>query len=172
MSIETRSLLNIVKLRNQLNYNPETGEFHWFESGSGRRSNLIAGCVKKKGNNIWRRIVFDQQEYTSSQLAWALMTGVFPSFIIDHIDQNPLNDKWVNLRRGDNCIDQRNQKKSKRNKTGVVGVKWHKPSAKYHAFIGVGGKQKYLGSSEDFFLATCIRKRAELEYSYSPKHGL
>ena len=81
-------------------------------------------------------------------------------------------DKWINLRRGDKCVVQRNLKKSRRNKTGVTGVKWHKPSSKYHAFIGIGGKQKYLGSSADFFEVVCIRKKAEIEYNYSPRHGL
>ncbi|MCG7552091.1 HNH endonuclease [Pseudoalteromonas sp. Of11M-6] len=167
-------MLNITKLRNQLDYNPETGVFKWRETGSGRRKDLVAGCVKSKRNdrNVWCRIVFDGQEYTSGQLAWALMTGEFPDFIIDHIDQDPLNDKWSNLRRGDACVDQRNNKKSIRNKTGVVGVKFHKTSSKYHAFIGAGGKQKYLGSSDDFFEAVCMRKRAEIEYKYSPNHGL
>ena len=65
-------MLNITKLRNQLSYDPDTGLFKWLESGSGRRSDLVAGCVKEKGNNVWRRIVFDQQEYTSGQLAWTL----------------------------------------------------------------------------------------------------
>jgi hypothetical protein len=165
-------VLNIPKLRNQLSYSPETGEFKWLTSGSGRKMNVAAGCVKRKGNNIWRRITFDQQEYTSGQLAWALMESEFPKFIIDHIDQDPLNDKWENLRRGDKSIDQRNQKKSKRNTTGIVGVKWHKTSSKFHAFIGVGGKQKYLGSSADFFEAVVLRKKAEIEHNYSPKHGL
>ena len=165
-------MLNIVKLRNELAYEPETGLFKWLQSGSGRRADLVAGCVKGKGSNIWRRIVFDQQEYTSGQLAWVFMEGVLPDFIIDHIDQDPLNDKWMNLRRGDKCIVQRNAKKSSRNKTGITGVKWHKTSSKYHAFIGIGGKQKYLGSSADFFEVVCIRKKAEIQYNYSPKHGL
>ena len=78
----------------------------------------------------------------------------------------------INLMRGDKCIVQRNLKKRSRIKTGITGVKLHKTSLKYHAFIGVGGKQKYLGSSADFFEVVCIRKKAEIEYNYSPKHGL
>lgn len=166
--------INITKLRNQLDYDPETGVFKWKESGSGRRSNLLAGCVKRKrnGSNIWRRIVFDGQEYISGQLAWAFMTGEMPTFIIDHIDGDPLNDRWDNLRKGDNFVDQRNLKKSSRNTSGVTGVKWNVKSSKYHAFIGTGGKQKYLGSTPDRFEAICMRKRAEIEYNYSPRHGL
>lgn len=100
------------------------------------------------------------------------MTGIFPDFIVDHIDQNPLNDKWDNLRRGDNCVYQRNQKQLSNNKTGITGVKWVANQRVFHAFIGIGGKQKYLGCSADFFLICCVRKRAEIQYNYSPLHGM
>ena len=162
--------VNIVNLKNQLNYDPLTGVLTWKFSGSGRRDDLIAGYVKKKGINIWRRVVFEQKEYTSSQLIWSLMTGEFPKFIIDHIDGNPINDKWNNLRRGDKCVDQRNARKSKANKTGVTGVRLN--NGYYLVNIGIGtGKQKYIGCSKDFFEAVCMRKKAEIEYNYSPTHG-
>jgi len=167
-------LIDAIKLKNQLTYDPTTGVFKWKESGKGRRKSLIAGCIKKKrgGLNVWRRIVFDGVEYTSGQLAWVLMNGEFPPFIIDHIDGDPLNDKWENLRPGNNCVDQRNQRKSIRNTSGVVGVKWHASSSKYHVYIGAGGVQKYLGCTDDFFQAVCIRKKAEIKYNYSYRHGV
>ncbi|MFS1427355.1 HNH endonuclease [Vibrio splendidus] len=153
------------KIRSQLSYNQETGEIKWLQSGKGRRKNLIAGCVKRKKNNVWRRIVVEGQEHTSGQVAWVLMTGKFPEFIIDHIDGDPLNDSWANLRRGDNCVDQRNAKLSVRNKTGIKGVKL--TNGYYHAYIGSGEGQKYLGSSKDLLEACCMRKRAEIEYNYT-----
>ncbi len=132
-------MLNITNLRNQLSYCPDTGVFTWRESGSGRRADLIAGCVKEKAGNVWRRIVFEQQEYTADQLAWVFMTGVFPDFIIDHIDQDPLNDTWINLRRGDQGIDQRNQKKSRRNTSGSSGTK---PLVNITPLSGSGAESK------------------------------
>jgi hypothetical protein len=162
--------INMVKLKNQLYYDPETGVFKWRESGSGRRKNLIAGCVKKKGLNACRRIVFDQKEYTCGQLAWCLMKGEFPNFIIDHKDGDSLNDKWTNLRRGDDCIDQRNAFRQVRNKTGCTGVRLN--NGYYLAYIGNGsGRQKYLGCSKDLFEAICIRKAAEVGLNYSILHG-
>ena len=166
--------INIPSLKNQLNYDPDSGIFNWKEKGSGRRANLVAGSLKdgRDGKNKWRRIVFEAQEYTSGQIAWALMKGEFPDFIVDHIDQNPLNDKWINLRRGDNFVSQRNQRKSSNNKTGITGVKWVANQGIYHAIIGIGGKQQYLGCSADFFEICCVRKKAEFQYNYSPLHGL
>ena len=164
-------MINLVKLKNQLSYDPLTGVFKWHESGSGRRKNLIAGCVKKKGFNTWRRIVFDQKEYTCGQLAWCIMTNEFPDFIIDHKDGDSLNDKWANLRRGDHCIDQRNAHRQARNKTGCTGVRLN--NGYYLAHIGNGsGKQKYLGCSKDLFNAICIRKSAEASLNYGDAHGM
>ncbi|EGQ9298919.1 hypothetical protein E4T16_15230 [Vibrio parahaemolyticus] len=160
----------VTKIRNQLTYDPDSGIIQWKESGRGRRANLVAGCVKRKKGNVWRRIVIDGKEYTSGQIAWSIMTGHFPDFIIDHKDGDSLNDKWSNLRRGDNCVAQRNLARSRRNKTGVTGVK--QSNGYFVAYIGVGKKQKYLGSTSDFFEAVCLRKRAEKQYNYSPRHGL
>ncbi|WP_139364680.1 HNH endonuclease [Vibrio parahaemolyticus] len=53
---------------------------------------------------MWRRIVIDGKEYTSGQIAWSIMTGHFPDFIIDHKDGDSLNDKWSNLRRGTTAL--------------------------------------------------------------------
>ncbi|MBE8572417.1 hypothetical protein IQR33_23085 [Vibrio sp. OPT46] len=60
--------------------------------------------------------------------------------------------------------------RSRRNKTGVTGVK--QSNGYFVAYIGVGKKQKYLGRTSDFFEAVCLRKRAEKQYNYSPRHGL
>ncbi len=159
-----------IKMRNQLSYCPETGTIKWKMPGRGRRQDLTAGCVKRnRRGQVWRRIVIDGQEYTSGQVAWTIHTGAFPAYIIDHIDGDPLNDAWANLRRGDGAVDQRNNKMSRRNTTGVTGVKFS--NGYYVAYIGNGDQQQYLGSSKDFFEAVCIRKRAEQEFQYSPRHG-
>lgn len=71
-------MINTAKIKNQIDYDPLTGVFKWKESGSGRRPDLIAGCIKRKRSNVWRRIVVDGDEYTSGQLAWILMKGEAP----------------------------------------------------------------------------------------------
>lgn len=86
-------MLDVVAIKSQLNYDSETGIFKWKEKGRGRRGNLIAGCIRTKGNNVWRKIVFQGENFTSGQIAWSIMTGVFPAFVIDHIDGDPLNDE-------------------------------------------------------------------------------
>lgn len=49
--------------------------------------------------------------------------------------------------------------------SGHVGVAWHKGHQKWIAYIGVGGKQKYIGVFNDLKDAIAARKKAEEEFS-------
>lgn len=51
------------------------------------------------------------------------------------------------------------------NKSGHVGVAWHKGHQKWIAYIGVGGKQKYIGVFNDLKDAIAAREDAESKFS-------
>ncbi|MFS9041718.1 hypothetical protein QM894_03895 [Streptococcus cristatus] len=53
--------------------------------------------------------------------------------------------------------------------TGVRGVYFNKEKNRYVAYINVGKKSKYLGSSKSFEKAVALRKEAEEEYGYRDK---
>ena len=62
--------------------------------------------------------------------------------VIDHIDNNPLNNNLNNLQ----IITQRqNSTKDRKGSSEYVGVNWHKASKKWQANIMINGKLKYLG---------------------------
>lgn len=50
------------------------------------------------------------------------------------------------------------------NKSGHVGVAWHKGHQKWIAYIGVGGKQKYIGVFNDLKDAIAAREDAESKF--------
>lgn len=58
----------------------------------------------------------------------------------------------------------RNQRISKRNKTGIRGVCWVKKNQKYQVTIRVDREQIYLGLFADLKKAATIRKQAEQKY--------
>ena len=84
------------------------------------------------------------------RIAWALMTGEWLSreYDIDHINGDPSDNSWVNLRRCLHHQNMRNQSRSVANTTGYKGVAERrdmKSGAIWQARITVGGKTQCLG---------------------------
>ena len=76
--------------------------------------------------------------------------GIFDeSLLIDHIDNNPLNNRIENLRLCNLSENARNANKRVDNSSGYKGVSWHKQSSKWVAQITVNGKRKHLGFFKD-----------------------
>ena len=73
-------------------------------------------------------------------------------------DYSPDNCKW------DTASNQQFNKSLYANsKSGVTGVTWHKRNQCWTVQINKNKKRSYLGSTENFFEACCIRKKAEIE---------
>lgn len=133
--------LTLCYLRMILEYNPDTGVWNWCISkgSSNRKPGDIAGYIHPKG---YRIIKIDGKNYLSGRLAWFYMTGNWPFPEIDHIDRNPSNDKWSNLREASRV--QQNINRDSYNKLGVKGVE--KIGNRYRASIKINGKNVRLGS--------------------------
>jgi hypothetical protein len=117
-----------------LEYLPEQGTFRW------RRAGKQAGCRDTRG---YISITVAGKKYQAHRLAFLLMTGDIPPEV-DHIDQNPSNNVWSNLRAADH---QRNMvNRDLKSRTGVRGVRYRPQRGKWGAEIGVEGKSIWLGS--------------------------
>jgi hypothetical protein len=76
----------------------------------------------------------------ASHIVWFLSTGEWPDQLIDHINQDPLDDRFENLRLVSHRENLMNLKK--RSKYGYGVRKYGK---KFRAQIFAGGKLQYLG---------------------------
>ena len=82
-------------IRELIQYNPDTGSLKWISSGPGRKLYGPAGYYDKRG---YQRIRINGVVYQAARIAWYLSYGEWPKGDVDHIDQNPSNNKLDNLR--------------------------------------------------------------------------
>jgi len=130
------------RLKELLDYNPDTGIFIWKVSGHGCETGDVAGSLNNRG---YRQIGIDYKVYRASRLAWLYMESYFPEHDVDHINRVEGDDKWSNLRHVSHQCNLRNCGRHRNNKSGVTGVSWHKQNEKWVAMIMAVDKQKHLG---------------------------
>jgi len=128
-------MLEHSRLREILDYNPETGVFRW-------KTGKIAGGLDKDG---YRRIKIAGKYYRGGRLAWFYVYGFWPPQTIDHRDRNKTNNAIDNLRLATQA--QQGQNRGAFGATGLKGVtRTHK---KWVARIRISGKLVYLGTFDD-----------------------
>ena len=132
-------------IRSLLDYDPETGIFRFRVRLGGRASiGKIAGCLDRKR---YHRLKINGHLYNASRVAWLHVTGEWPLRLIDHIDGDPSNTRFANLRPATYTENARNSRKTTRNTSGYKGVSYKKDRNKYAAHIRINGKLKHLGYS-------------------------
>ncbi|MFP5340357.1 MAG: HNH endonuclease signature motif containing protein, partial [Gammaproteobacteria bacterium] len=101
------------RLKQLLNYDPETGRFSWKVSARTKRPDrpFGAGCLSPAGYVVLR---VDQKLYPAHRLAWLYMNGSWPSKDLDHIDGRRVNNAIANLREAEQVENQQNRRGAKR----------------------------------------------------------
>lgn len=93
-----------------------------------------------------------------------MIMGKHKGLVIDHIDRNKMNNCKKNLRITTQQINTINRSISKRNKSGVTGVRLREDIMKWTAELMVNGVVHRLGCFENFDDAVLARKNAEERY--------
>ncbi len=132
--------LTVERLKELVNYDPDTGLFQWAIARRKCRKGAVAGCVMKHG---YVGIRIDNFLYTSHRLAWFYAYGVWPADQIDHINNDRADNRLVNLREATNIANSHNRKKSTRNTSGFTGVR--RENSKWQASIKINYKTVRIG---------------------------
>jgi hypothetical protein len=136
------------------------GFLYWKENYWKNLIGSLAGTVSKNG---YRRVNVNGKQYLEHRIIWLMHYGELPK-IIDHIDNNPLNNKIENLRQANSQQNLYNSKISKRNKSGVKCVSWLKKLNKWQVSISVDGKKKYFGCYFDLEVAKFVAETMRYKY--------
>lgn len=93
-----------------------------------------------------------------------LILGKKEGMVIDHINNDGLDNRRCNLRHCTPTNNQMNKRMQKCNTTGIVGVVVCKRRNKYQAQIKVNGRYIMLGRFDNIKDAETARKDAEVKY--------
>lgn len=153
-----KTSISIDKLKELLNYNPETGVFSWRNSGRGRRPQR-AGTSESSG---YERITICGEKHYSHRLAWFVVTGEW-AIEIDHVDGDGMNNKISNLRKATRVQNMRNRGIAKNSKSGITGVSFNNEKKMWCSYIQLNGKTRHLGFFKEKSHAATARRAAEKE---------
>ncbi len=137
-------VLDFDGLRSALIYDPETGLFRWRHARGRMASGSLAGNINHYG---YRMIWINRYIYSAHRLAWLYTTGEWPRLGIDHINGNPSDNRFCNLRLATSSQNGHNKRAHKDSRSGVKGVDWH--CGKWRAAICINRKWINLGRYEN-----------------------
>jgi hypothetical protein len=144
------------------NYDPATGLLVCAQNRKGSKNKVgdVLGSLTKCGHI---EIQLDSHRYLAHRLAFLAMTGSMPTGVVDHINRNPGDNRWSNLRDVTQVENGHNQDRNpQNNRTGFVGV--HRWKGKYRAKLVVGQKQIHLGTFDDPSVAAAAYRAAKQEH--------
>lgn len=162
--------ISVEDLRQLISYNPETGRLTWL-------SRPLQFCKSERDQKRWNsrcagkfistpdafgylRFKLFNILYKEHRVCWALYYGEWPpqNMHIDHINNNPSDNRIQNLRLATPSENSMNQGKPRSGTSSFKGVYWNSNAGKWASKIMCEGDYTYLGffsTEEDAHLAYC-----------------
>lgn len=160
-------MLTVDRLRELLNYDPQTGMFVWLRPHGTVKIGDEAGCVQKSRPGLsYRSISIGRRLYKAHRLAWLYVHGEWPpcGMEIDHADGDGLNNRLSNLRPATVSQNQANARHRVNSASGRKGVCWNKRDRKWQARIRINGYRVHLGNFDDPETAAAAYRTAALAH--------
>ena len=173
--------------RELLTYNPDTGKLFWKERSSKYFKNpthrksfnnqwagkeaLTAITRRKSGHPARLDGRLFNKTYSAHRIAWLIYYGEWPKNQIDHINQDPTDNRIENLRDVTHAENNKNRTLQNNSTTGYSGVSFYKRDGKYRAEISINNITKHLGYYDTAEEAAAVRAVASINYNYHPNHG-
>lgn len=97
--------------------------------------------------------------YQAHRVIFAAAHGEWPP-LIDHINQNGLDNRISNLRAADKALNAYNAKVRADSQSGITGVSWFRRRAKWRAYLTKNGAQVHIGYFTTLSEASSARAKA------------
>jgi len=151
------------ELKEYLDYNPDTGILIWKKKPNRRVK--IGEAVGRDNGKGYLQTRYKKGFFLCNRLAYYIYHGVDPlEYTVDHRNGNTIDNRIKNLRLATYQQQQFNLGLSKKNKSGVTGVRWNKGSKRWVAYVSMNWKQIHLGHFTNKEDAIQARKEAEIKY--------
>ncbi len=108
-----------------------------------RRHGVIEGATAGTTNNRgYISVKVHQRSYLGHRVVWLIVTGVWPSKEIDHINGDKKDNRFCNLREASR---RENVANAGARRGGLKGAYWNKTLMKWHSHIRDDGRLRHLG---------------------------
>ncbi len=139
---KTKPVLTAERVRELFNYDPETGSLVRLISRGSRKAGAVVNYPGQKRGQV--RI--DGEKFLVHRVVWLTVTGFWPDQDIDHVNGNPSDNRFVNLRLATSEINNQNRRQAQGNNwAGLLGVGSSGCAKRYRASIVVKGRYIHLG---------------------------
>lgn len=133
--------LTAKRLREVLDYSPETGFFYWRERRGSAAAGSVAGVIAADGARVVR---VDGVLYRAHRLACLHVNGGWPKNEIDHINGDPSDNRIENLRDCERRENARNVRCHADTASGMKGA--YRDRKSWSSRICVDGVSRHLGT--------------------------
>lgn len=124
----------------------------------------------KQGTGYLHGTIFNVK-YLAHRVAFALHSGSWPQFTVDHIDGNKKNNRPSNLRDVSHKTNMRNQRMKSTNTTGNTGVAFDKSRNKFATTVTIDMKTIHVGRFAILEQAIAARNDVYKAHGFHPNHG-
>lgn len=131
------------RLRQLINYDHATGNFTQGTSTPRNHRNQPNGKIGAMCNG-YVAISLDGARVTAARVAFFWMNGRWPAALMDHINGDPGDNRWCNLREATRAQNMHNYRRPRNNTSGVKGVQFKRD--RWYATIKVNRRVIWLGS--------------------------
>ena len=118
-----------------------------------------AGCLTSKG---YRRLMIGYKEYPTHRIIYLWHHGYIPE-VVDHINNDPLDNRIENLRKASLTTNMFNRRRGKTNKSGCKNVSWNSTNKVWQVHVR-SNKKVRCWYVKDFELAELIAIEARSLY--------